>query len=107
MKKRFTEGPIVGFLRQADTCVAVKDLCRKHGFSEGSYYLWRSNSGGLSVSHAKPSRRRRASATGVVAELVGAVREAGHLLALLSPLTAVLASGSEVYVFVRRREERR
>ena len=42
MKKRFTEAQIVGFLREADAGIPVKDLCRKHGFSEGSYYLWRS-----------------------------------------------------------------
>ena len=53
MKKRFTEAQIVGFLREADAGVAVKDLCRKHGFSEGSYYLWRSKFGGMSVSDAK------------------------------------------------------
>ena len=53
MKKRFTEAQIVGFLREADAGVAIKDLCRKHGFSEGSYYLWRSKFGGMSVSDAK------------------------------------------------------
>jgi putative transposase len=53
MKKRFTEAQIVGFLREADAGVAVKELCRKHGFSEGSYYLWRSKFGGMSVSDAK------------------------------------------------------
>jgi putative transposase len=53
MKKRFTEAQIVGFLREVDGGVAVKDLCRKHGFSEGSYYLWRSKFGGMSVSDAK------------------------------------------------------
>ena len=53
MKKRFTEAQIVGFLREADAGVAVKDLCRKHGFSEGSYYVWRSKFGGMSVSDAK------------------------------------------------------
>jgi putative transposase len=53
MKKRFTEAQIVGFLREADAGVAVKDLCRKHGFSEASYYLWRSKFGGRSVSDAK------------------------------------------------------
>ena len=42
-----------GRLREADAGVAVKDLCRKHGFSEGSYYLWRSKFGGMSVSDAK------------------------------------------------------
>ena len=31
MKKRFTEAQIVGFLREADAGVAIKDLCRKHG----------------------------------------------------------------------------
>lgn len=53
MKKRFTETQIVGFLREADAGVPVKDLCRKHGFSLGSYYLWRSKYGGMSVSDAK------------------------------------------------------
>ena len=24
--------------------MAVKELCRKHGFSEANYYLWRSKS---------------------------------------------------------------
>jgi len=54
MKKRFTEAQIVGFLREADTGVPIKDLCRRHGFSQGSYYLWRSKFGGMSVSDAKP-----------------------------------------------------
>jgi putative transposase len=33
--------------------MAVKDRCRKHGFSEASYYLWRSKFGGMTVSEAK------------------------------------------------------
>lgn len=41
------------FLREADGGVAVKDLCGKHGYSDGSYYLWRSKFGGMSVSDAK------------------------------------------------------
>ena len=53
MKKRFTEAQIVGFLREADAGVPIKDLCRRHGFSQGSYYLWRSRFGGMSVSDAK------------------------------------------------------
>jgi putative transposase len=53
MKKRFTEAQIVGFLGEADAGLPVKDLCRKHGFSEASYYLWRSKCGGMSVSDAK------------------------------------------------------
>jgi len=53
VKKRFTEEQIIGFLREAEKGVGVKDLCRKHGFSEGSHYLWRGKFGGMDVSDAK------------------------------------------------------
>lgn len=53
MKKRFSEEQIIGFLREADAGVPIKELCRKHGFSEASYYLWRSKFGGMSVPDAK------------------------------------------------------
>lgn len=53
MKKRFSETQIIGFLREADAGVAVKELCRRHGFSDASYYLWRRKFGGLDVSDAK------------------------------------------------------
>jgi putative transposase len=53
VKKRFSEEQIIGFLREADKGVPVKELCRKHGFSEASYYLWRSKYGGMDVSDAK------------------------------------------------------
>ena len=53
MKKRYTEEQIIGFLREADAGMPVKDLCRRHGFSEARYYLWRSKYGGMDVSDAK------------------------------------------------------
>ena len=53
MKKRFTEEQIIGFLKEADAGVPVKELCRRHGFSEGSYYLWRGKFGGMTASDAK------------------------------------------------------
>jgi putative transposase len=53
MKKRFSEEQIIGFLREGDKGVPVKELCRKHGFSEASYYLWRSKFGGMDVSDAR------------------------------------------------------
>ena len=56
MKKRFTEERIIGFLREAEAGLSVKDLCRRHGFSEASYYLWKSKFGGMSVSEAKRLR---------------------------------------------------
>ena len=56
MKKRYTEEQIIGFLRDGESGIGVKDLCRKHGFSEPSYYLWNSKFGGMSVSDAKRLR---------------------------------------------------
>ena len=53
MKKRFTEEQIIGFLREAEAGLPVAELCRRHGFSEASYYLWRSKFGGMNVSDAK------------------------------------------------------
>ncbi len=53
MKKRFTEEQIIGFLREAEAGLPVAELCRRHGFSEASFYLWRSKFGGMNVSDAK------------------------------------------------------
>ncbi len=53
MKKRFSEEQIIGFLREAEAGLPIAELCRKHAFSEASYYLWRSKFGGMSVSDAK------------------------------------------------------
>ena len=53
MKKRFSEAQIIGFLKEAEQGVPVKELCRKHGFSDASFYLWRSKFGGMDVSDAK------------------------------------------------------
>ena len=56
MKKRFSEEQIIGFLREAEAGVAVKELCRRHGFSDASFYLWRNKFAGMSVSDAKRLR---------------------------------------------------
>jgi putative transposase len=53
VKKRFSEEQIIGFLKEADRGIPVKELCRKHGFSDASFYLWRSKFGGMDVSDAK------------------------------------------------------
>lgn len=53
MKKRYSEEQIIGFLREAENGLKVKDLCRRHGFSEASFYAWRSKFGGMGVSDAK------------------------------------------------------
>jgi putative transposase len=56
MKKRFSDEQIIGFLREAEAGMAIKELCRRHGFSEASYYLWRSKFGGMTVPESKRLR---------------------------------------------------
>ena len=41
------------FLREADAGMPIVELCRRHGFSEASFYLWRNKFGGMNVSDAK------------------------------------------------------
>ena len=53
MKKRFSEEQIIRFLKEADAGMPVVELCRKHGFSDASYYKWKAKFGGMDVSDAK------------------------------------------------------
>ena len=46
MKKGFTEEQIVGFFKQAEAGVPVKEICRKGGFSDAAFYKRRQRYGG-------------------------------------------------------------
>jgi putative transposase len=52
-QKRYTEAQILGFLKEAEAGIPVKELCRKHGFSDASFYNWRSKYGGMELSDIK------------------------------------------------------
>lgn len=52
-KTRFTETQIIGILKEADTGIQVKEICRKHGISDATYYNWKSKYGGMSASDLK------------------------------------------------------
>lgn len=52
-KSRFTETQIVAILNEADAGMSVKEICRKHGISDATYYNWKSKYGGMSVSDLK------------------------------------------------------
>jgi putative transposase len=52
-KSRFTETQIVAILKEADAGVQVKELCRKHGISDATYYNWKSKYGGMEASDLK------------------------------------------------------
>ena len=55
-KKRFSEQQILGFLKEAEAGMPIKELCRKHGFSDAAFYGWRAKFGGMQLSEAKRLR---------------------------------------------------
>lgn len=42
-KSRYSEEQIIGFLKQAEAGMPIKELCRKGGFSDAAFYKWRAN----------------------------------------------------------------
>ena len=73
-KSRHAEEQIIGFLKQAEAGMPVKELCRKGGFSDASFYMRRAKSGGMDV----PDARRLRELEGENAKLKRLLAEA-HL----------------------------
>jgi putative transposase len=46
-KSKFTEEQVVYALKQAEAGVPIKELCRKYGVSDATFYTWRKKYGGL------------------------------------------------------------
>ena len=53
MKTSFKEEQILDFLKQAEAAVPIKELRRRHGFSEASLYTWHPKFGGMTAPDAK------------------------------------------------------
>jgi putative transposase len=53
MKRRFTEEQIIGLLREQEGGSSVKEVTRRHGISEQSFYRWKAKYGGMGISDAR------------------------------------------------------
>lgn len=52
-KARFTEHQIIAVIKSVEAGRNVKDVCRKDGISEATYYDWKSRYGGVEASDFK------------------------------------------------------
>jgi putative transposase len=55
-KSRFTDEQKITIVQQAAAGVQVRELCRKHGITEQTFYRWRGKLDGLQVADAKRLR---------------------------------------------------
>ena len=56
-RARFSEEQIIAILKEAESGVKATELCRRHGISDATFYVWRSKYGGLEVSEMRRLRQ--------------------------------------------------
>ena len=52
-KSRFTEAQIIGILQEVTAGAGVREVCRRHGIAEKTYFRWKQHYAGLQVAEAK------------------------------------------------------
>jgi len=55
-RKKFSEEQIIGVLKEAEAGAKVREVCRKHGISDATYYSWKAKYAGMTVSEARRLR---------------------------------------------------
>jgi putative transposase len=59
VRKGHTEEQILRALHQAEGGAKVTDICREHGVSEATYYVWKKKYSGLGLSELRELRQLR------------------------------------------------
>jgi putative transposase len=52
-KSRFTEEQIIKVLKQAESGMPTKEVCRLNGISNGTFFKWKAKFNGMTISDAK------------------------------------------------------
>jgi putative transposase len=83
-RKRFSEEQIITILKEHAAGVKVKDLVRKHGIAEQTFYRWKSKYGGMDVSDARKLKSLEAENTRLKKLLADQMLDNAALKELLS-----------------------
>ena len=59
-RKQFSEEQIIKILAEGEAGATGREICRRHGISEQTFYRWKSKYGGMTVSEAKRLRELEA-----------------------------------------------
>lgn len=56
-KGRFTDGQIIGMIKEQEAGLPTSELCRKHGLSPATFYKLKAKYGGMELSDTKRLRQ--------------------------------------------------
>jgi len=56
MKRRYTDEQIIGILKEHEAGLTAKELCRKYGMSDATFYKWKAKFSGMEVNEARRLR---------------------------------------------------
>ncbi len=59
-KKKFGEEQLIAVLKEAETGAKTKELCRRYGISDATFYNWKAKYAGMTVSEARRLRELEA-----------------------------------------------
>jgi len=78
-KRGHSEGAILRVLREAESGETVVEICRKHGISQQTFYLWKKKYAGLGLSELRELRQLREE-NGKLKQLVADLSLDRHIL---------------------------
>lgn len=58
-RRGHTEEQILRALRKAESGTKISEICREHGISEDTYYIWKKRYAGLGLSELREVRQLR------------------------------------------------
>ena len=56
MERRYTDEQIIGILKEHEAGLTAKELCRKYGMSDATFYKWKAKFSGMEVNEARRLR---------------------------------------------------